>query len=260
MMYYSNQHKFISRIKTALGNTSSRDVYREGLFADVPPEGVDKVLHLIKHRTGDERQKLLEDLMVEAEAINLNVIPKKSPALVTEDITRLVVEKDPEWGDKKSVVAWRHPLIDKLSLNNALEKQGVPVHLVEMDAEKDFMPYDGLPRGVMRERVTGSYIGVTSADFCIAESATMVMKTRPGQARSVSLIPSIHIAVIRMEQIIASLKELYTILKWDPKERAEGLTHCMTFISGPSKTADIEAIMVYGAHGPREDFLYVITG
>ena len=89
--------------------------------------------------------------MVEAEAINLNVIPKKSPALVTEDITRLVVEKNPEWGDKKSVVAWRHPLIDKLSLNNALEKQGVPVHLVEMNAGNDFMPHGGLPRGVTRE-------------------------------------------------------------------------------------------------------------
>jgi hypothetical protein len=38
-----------------------------------------------------------------------------------------------------------------------------------------------------------------------------------------------------------------------------GLTNCLTLISGPSKTADIELTMVHGAHGPREVYLYVIT-
>jgi L-lactate dehydrogenase complex protein LldG len=85
------------------------------------------------------------------------------------------------------------------------------------------------------------------------------MRTRAGQARSVSLVPAIHIAVIELKQIIADLKELYALLKWDPQEKKEGLTNCMTFISGPSKTADIEATMVRGAHGPREVHVYVIT-
>ena len=85
------------------------------------------------------------------------------------------------------------------------------------------------------------------------------MRTRAGQARSVSLVPAIHIAVIELNQIIADLKELYALLKWDPKAKKEGLTNCMTFISGPSKTADIEATMVHGAHGPREVHVFVIT-
>ncbi len=93
----------------------------------------------------------------------------------------------------------------------------------------------------------------------MADTATLVMRTRPGQARAVSLLPSIHVAVIGLDQIIADLKELYALLKWDPQERQEGLTNCMTFISGPSKTADIEATMVHGAHGPREVLVYVIT-
>jgi L-lactate dehydrogenase complex protein LldG len=85
------------------------------------------------------------------------------------------------------------------------------------------------------------------------------MRTRPGQARTVSLLPSIHVAVIELNQIVADLKELYALLKWDPRARSEGLTNCMTFISGPSKTADIEATMVHGAHGPREVVVYVIA-
>ncbi len=86
------------------------------------------------------------------------------------------------------------------------------------------------------------------------------MKTLPGQARATSLVPSIHIAVIRLDQIITNLKELYTLLKQEPDFNRKGLTNCLTFISGPSKTADIEAVMVHGAHGPREVYLLVITG
>ena len=57
-----------------------------------------------------------------------------------------------------------------------------------------------------------------------------------------------------------NLTELYFRLKWDPEEQELGLTNCMTFISGPSKTGDIELVMVDGAHGPRQMIVYVITG
>jgi L-lactate dehydrogenase complex protein LldG len=113
-------------------------------------------------------------------------------------------------------------------------------------------------RASFRKQVQAAYIGVTSADYCLADTATLVIKTRAGQARSVSLVPSIHIAVITVAQLIADMQELFALLQRDPSEKAEGLTNCMTFISGPSKTADIEATLVHGAHGPREMYLYVI--
>jgi L-lactate dehydrogenase complex protein LldG len=113
---------------------------------------------------------------------------------------------------------------------------------------------------IFRKHAEGAFIGITAADYCIAETATLSMKTRPGQPRCVSLLPSIHIAVIRIEQILSNLNELYMLLKWNPIERAEGITRCMTFITGPSKTADIEATLVHGAHGPRELTIFVLTG
>jgi L-lactate dehydrogenase complex protein LldG len=97
-------------------------------------------------------------------------------------------------------------------------------------------------------------------DFCLAENATLVLKTRPSQARAVSLVPSIHVAVIRLDQLLSNLGELNAALMRDPGQRPEGLTNCMTLITGPSKTADIELVMVHGAHGPRELHIYVITG
>ena len=99
---------------------------------------------------------------------------------------------------------------------------------------------------------------MTSADYCIAESASLVLKTRPGQPRMVSLLPSIHVAVITEDQLLESLAECYALVKQDPDAEKEGMTCCMTLISGPSKTADIEAVMVHGAHGPREMIIYVI--
>jgi L-lactate dehydrogenase complex protein LldG len=56
------------------------------------------------------------------------------------------------------------------------------------------------------------------------------------------------------------MKELFALLRWDERFQAEGLSNYMSFISGPSKTADIEATMVHGAHGPREVHLIILTG
>jgi L-lactate dehydrogenase complex protein LldG len=72
------------------------------------------------------------------------------------------------------------------------------------------------------------------------------------------LVPSIHLAVITADRIVADFKELYAALRWGDPSHAVDLTNCLTFISGPSKTADIEATLVHGAHGPRALVLVVI--
>jgi L-lactate dehydrogenase complex protein LldG len=203
----------------------------------------------IQNRSAADRKKLLDTLIEAAGPINLGVIPCDDSGAVTTAITAMVREKDPEWGDQKKVVAWAHPLIERLNLAAALAEQNVPLCITELKKTTD---------QDIRQQVIDAYIGITSADFCMADTATLVMRTRPGHARTVSLVPAIHIAVIKLDQMIADLKELYALLKWDPHERQEGLTNCLTFISGPSKTADIEATMVHGAHGPREVYLFVL--
>ena len=246
----TKQAEFIRKIEKALNRQAPDPHLKSDLFADKISDETRAVLARIKDRGAAEKQKLLDTLIAAAEPINLKVIPCKDMDAATAAIAELVRAKDPEWEGHKCVAAWKHPLIESLNLPEALSEQGVPVFFADLqktDAEN------------LRRQIIDSYIGITSTDFCLAETATLVMRTRPGQARAVSLVPSIHVAVIELSRIIADLKELYALLKWDPQEGQEGLTNCMTFISGPSKTADIEATMVHGAHGPREVYVFVIT-
>jgi L-lactate dehydrogenase complex protein LldG len=249
-MNTASQEEFIHKIKIALGKPIAESQRNVDFFKSDMSDETRGILERIKNRTPEERKKLLATLIEAAGPINLKVISCEDINSVTAAIADLVRDKDPEWGAKKSVVAWQHPLIENLNLPEALSPQDVTVFFTDLKETES---------GNLRQHVIDSYIGITAADFCMADSATMVMRTRPGQARSVSLVPSIHVAVIELNQIIADLKELYALLKWDPQESKEGLTNCMTFISGPSKTADIEATMVHGAHGPRQVHVYVIT-
>jgi L-lactate dehydrogenase complex protein LldG len=170
-------------------------------------------------------------------------------------VLELVRSKSPEWDNQNQVAIWQHPLLETLGLDTAFDAEGIPLYAV------DTVPAENgdVVREEIRRNIIASYIGITSADFAMADTGTLVMRTRPGQPRSMAVVPSIHLAVIRLEQIIADLQELYALLSWDKKERKNGLSNYMSFISGPSKTADIEATMVHGAHGPREVHIFVIT-
>jgi len=255
-MITDNEKNFIGRAKRALDVSANANRQYRHVFPAQPLESVQSILSLVENRGVKQRQELLRQLVKAGKPINLNVIAKKDTSEVATAIAELVREKEPEWGHAKQVSVWKHPLIDRLKLAAALALQDIAVYETAFsETEKES---DGRKR--IRKQIIDSFVGITSADYCVADSATLVMRTQPGLARTASLVPTIHVAVIKIDQIIADLKELYTLLKHHPDSSKRGITNCLTFISGPSKTADIEAVMVHGAHGPRELHLFVITG
>jgi len=96
-------------------------------------------------------------------------------------------------------------------------------------------------------------VGITSADYALADTGTLVMLASPAEARLISLLPPVHIAVVPVERVLSGLDELFTIL---PDPAAE--TSSMVLITGPSRTADIEQILVRGVHGPGELHVVVV--
>ncbi len=97
-------------------------------------------------------------------------------------------------------------------------------------------------------------VGITSADYALADTGTLVMLAGPAEARLISLLPPVHIAVVPKERLLSGLDELFTILP-DPAAQ----TSSMVLITGPSRTADIEQILVRGVHGPGEIHVVVVA-
>ncbi|PIP35021.1 MAG: lactate utilization protein C [Desulfobacterales bacterium CG07_land_8_20_14_0_80_52_14] len=255
-----DQEYFLRRIRRALNSKPDFSHHGSPLFAHAPSPEELQILDNHRRRTAADRNALLSQLMEAALPIHLCVIPVPDLIAAATAIATLAEAKKPEWSAVKNIIVWRHPLIDLMELKAPLNRLKIPLHRTEpMDPAAD-PTQDRIEREHLRSAVTASYIGVTSADLCMADTATLVLRNRPGQPRSVALVPSIHIAVITLDQIISDMKELFALLRWDDRFRSEGLSNYMAFISGPSKTADIEATMVHGAHGPREVYLYVVSG
>jgi len=89
-----------------------------------------------------------------------------------------------------------------------------------------------------------AHAGLTSAAWAFAETGTLVLEVSEMQARTTSLLPPIHIVLLPKSKLLPS------IFEWLPK-RPEEFPSNLVFISGPSKTADIEQTLVVGVHGPR---------
>ena len=96
-------------------------------------------------------------------------------------------------------------------------------------------------------------VGITSADYALADTGTLVMLSTPGEARLISLLPPAHIAIVPRDRILTGLDELFTVVP-NPAE----ITSSMVLITGPSRTADIEQILVRGVHGPGQIALIVV--
>jgi L-lactate dehydrogenase complex protein LldG len=88
-------------------------------------------------------------------------------------------------------------------------------------------------------------LGITGVDHLIAETGSVVLRSRPEQPRSISLLPPVHIAVASRGQLLADLFDLF-----QSAPSGEQLPSGMTIITGPSKTGDIELRLVTGVHGP----------
>lgn len=94
-----------------------------------------------------------------------------------------------------------------------------------------------------------SDLGVTGAQWAIAETGTLVLESESEKHRLTSLVPPVHVCILEAVKIRQTLGEVLEILQKD-------LSRTITFITGASRTSDIELTLAIGVHGPGE--LHVI--
>ena len=95
-----------------------------------------------------------------------------------------------------------------------------------------------------RDELFACDVGVTTAQWGIAETGTLVLESARERSRLLSLVPPIHVAVLSTRCICESLGDALARVR-------QGASHAITFITGPSRTSDIELTLVVGVHGPQ---------
>lgn len=105
----------------------------------------------------------------------------------------------------------------------------------------------------LRSACASAPFGITGASYALADPPALVMLASDSEARMISLLPPVHIAVVRAEQILSGLDELFLTAP-DPS----AMSSSMVLIGGPSRTGDIEMTLTLGVHGPRELHLIVM--
>ena len=107
----------------------------------------------------------------------------------------------------------------------------------------------------VREAREPDLVGITGAFCAIAETGTIVTVSGPRTPAAVSLLPETHIAVVRASRVVPAMEEAWQLLR----SEANVMPRAVNFISGPSRTADIEQTVTLGAHGPYRVHVVVMN-
>jgi L-lactate dehydrogenase complex protein LldG len=156
------------------------------------------------------------------------VAQKLTPDSVSDALKSLVAEQN-----IRKATVWNTPRLQQLQITNYLSSLGVD--LVSPTADKHEMALCDL--------------GITAADYLLPETGTLVLKSSVEQPRAVSLLPRIHLAIVNPQMLRPDMHQVFA----EAKD-----SNYLVFITGPSRTADIELTVTLGVHGPKNLYVWML--
>ncbi len=185
----------------------------------------------------DEKESVVVDSGVEMfcqrlESVGAHCIAVKGETETAQALNRIVADLESSLQRSPRIALSDAPLLSRLA--RAVEVGEITVS----PSVDDLFAYD---------------VGVTTAQAAIAETGTLVLESDQERHRLVSLLPPVHIAVVDAADVCATLGEALQLVRRNGSE----MSRAITFITGPSRTADIELTLTIGVHGPKE--LHVIV-
>jgi L-lactate dehydrogenase complex protein LldG len=199
-----------------------------------------------------------EDL-VERFAAEVDAVGGQSYVVPDFAAARVALHRSLEEAGATSGLAWEHELLDRLGLAELLAAPGVKLHTHRTLAS--------LPPDEQRRLMLACDIGITSCDCAIAETGTLMVCSQPGQERVASLLPPFYVSIVERSQIVPDLIDAFAMLQGSglgvqgSARNVDGrleMPSNVTFITGPSKTGDIELQLTTGVHGPGKWRVIVI--
>jgi len=133
------------------------------------------------------------------------------------------------------------------------------IHLTKEDAaavfgtEATIEAIQSHARESLRQKFIEATVGISGANLAIAETGTIVLVTNEGNADLTTTLPPVHIALFGFDKLVATLEDAVAVLRMLPRSgTGQVMTSYVNWITGPSRSADIEQSLTIGVHGPRE--------
>lgn len=238
----NRQEAFLSRVRQALGKAAQPPAQPDH---PSPHQG----LEALQPSSTAAPSDLILQLQTELTAVGGQVIRVTSPAAATAYINEFTRNRNVH-----NVIRWSSELLSHLEIDATLEQNGIQVHGPSDPAT----PVSSEDRQAMRQWAARADLGISGVTYAIAETGTLALAARAGQMRSVSLLPPVHIAIARVDQIVATMADCLLRLQTASGDLQHHLTSCISFITGPSRTGDIELNLTIGVHGPAELHLVIL--
>ena len=252
----SSQEAFLTRVRRALHKDVGPTQSRPPLFWS--DQDLAESMAQLQTRLAAQRPALLAQLQQELQAAGGAVAHVHSASEAVAYITRLAQQKDAHL-----VVRWQSDLLETLEVDATLQQHGVTVYSTTLppdaaSGEGTSVAALATRRQELRDLLARADLGLSGVDYVIAETGTLVLMARAGQMRGVSLLPPVHVAVARTSQVIATLADYLLLAQAAAADPQQHLTSCVSFVTGPSRTGDIELKLTVGVHGPGELHLVVL--
>jgi L-lactate dehydrogenase complex protein LldG len=185
------------------------------------------------------RDSLVEKFRREFEGVSGEFSYCANEAVAIETIKQIIAASSSE-----EVAISQHTICKRLDLGTKLGPELPNVHFLTegIDSENPF------ERIRLRNALAQAQLSITGAEYLLAESGTIVVAAGRQASRQISLLPSIHVVLATPDQIYPNMAELFQEIQKKHGTALPGST--LTFITGPSRTADIEKVLIKGVHGP----------
>ena len=236
--------EFLAGVRQALGRADLPPAEPYPRLTDTMTELEDQA-HEVRRRLAENLPALLDQLADMAAKGGWNV----HRASGTEEAVGQVEAIVKASGATK-IARSAQEVFNQVPVDAALANQGAEITTIARDDEN--------PREVLREEIRQSGVGITGADYAVAETGTLVVLPRKGLSRLVSLVPPVHIALVRAEDLLETLDDLFLLRRLEYHQRDGEMGSYLNFITGPSRTADIEMTIVEGVHGPKEVHMIIL--
>ncbi len=245
----------------------------------------------IREKNVAELPRLIQQFSAEAQKAGAFVHHADTPAEALKIISHILSPRK-----VKLIVKSKSMVSEEIGLNEFLEKEGYQVvetdlgeriiqlakdrpshitapalHRTKEEIAEILSHYLGRPippdsqeivraaREEMRRHFIQADVGISGANLAIAESGTIVIVSNEGNARLVTGLPPIHIALVTTEKFVATMEEAVTLLKvLTIASSGRKTTTYISFITGPSSTTDIEKEHIIGVHGPQEVHIIIL--